>query len=135
MSPAITRLNPPTLPDAAGVGYSQISVVEPGRMAYVSGQVAIAPDGAPVPGDLAAQTRLVIGNLRAALEALGAGDQDIAIMRIFIVDLTPDALARSFPILLEMLDGAQPSITGVGVAALADPAFRIEVELTVRVPD
>ncbi|MGE0484488.1 MAG: RidA family protein [Gammaproteobacteria bacterium] len=135
MPQAITRLNPPTLPDAGNVGYSQISIVEPGRMAYVSGQVALPPDGSPVPPDLLGQTRVVVRNLQAALDALGADVRDIAIMRIFVVDLTPEALAESFPVVLEMLAGAQPSITGVGVAALADPAFRIEVELTVRVPD
>jgi enamine deaminase RidA (YjgF/YER057c/UK114 family) len=31
-----------------------------------------------------------------------------------------------------MFDGAQPSITGVGVASLAAPDLKIEMELTVR---
>lgn len=32
------------------------------------------------------------------------------------------------------LGGAWPSLTGIGVAALADPAFEREVEMVVRLP-
>lgn len=135
MSTAITRLNPATLPDSTRLGYSQISVVEAGRTAYVSGQVAIPPDGGAVPPGLADQTRIAAANARAALAALGATPADIAILRIFVTDLSPAAMEESFPHVLAMLDGAQPSITGVGVAALAAPEFRIELELTVRLPD
>lgn len=135
MSKTITRLNPPTLPDSTTMGYSQISIVEPGRIAYVSGQVALHPDGRPVPADLVEQARLAAANAKAALEALGATPKDIAILRCFMVDLTPETLELAFPPILEFLDGAQPSITGVGVAALAGPELKIELELTVRVPD
>ncbi len=31
MTPAIVRLNPSTLPNAADMGYSQVSIVAPGR--------------------------------------------------------------------------------------------------------
>src|SRR5690606_8474915 len=40
MADAIKRVNPETLPDAGRAGYSQISIVEPARLAFVSGQVA-----------------------------------------------------------------------------------------------
>lgn len=75
MTQNIVRMNPPALPDAAAMGYSQISIVEPGRMAYISGQVARLPDGAPVPADLAGQTRIAAANARAARDALGAKPQ------------------------------------------------------------
>lgn len=135
MPQPITRLNPPTLPDAAKMGYSQISIVEPGRMAYISGQVAWRPNGEPVPADLVEQARIAAANGKAALDALGATPEDIAILRCFMTDLTPETLEQVFPAILEMLDGAMPSITGVGVASLAAPDLKIELELTVRVPD
>ena len=62
----ITRLNPSTLPNAAELGYSQISIVPPGRMAYVSGQVAWRPGGEPAPAGLVEQMRVVAGNAKAA---------------------------------------------------------------------
>lgn len=131
----ITRLNPPTLPDSTRIGYSQVSIVEPGRMAYVSGQVGQRVGGGPAPDDLAAQARLAASNAKAALDALGATPEDIAILRCFMTDLSEETLATAFPAVLEMLDGAMPSITGIGVAALAAPGLKIELEMVVRLPD
>lgn len=65
MTPAIVRLNPSTLPNAADMGYSQVSIVAPGRLAYISGQVAWQANGEPVPNDLAAQMQLVAKNARS----------------------------------------------------------------------
>ena len=44
----LTRMNPSDLPDARRVGYSQISIVPTGRLAFVSGQVAWDAKGATV---------------------------------------------------------------------------------------
>lgn len=134
MPTTITRLNPNDLPDSTHQGYSQISIVEPGRIAHVSGQVASRP-GRKIPDDLAAQTEIVVAHLRSALDALGANTEDIVLIRIFVVELNEDALNQSFPIILEFLSGAQPCVTGIGVSALAGPNLKIEVEMTVRVPD
>jgi enamine deaminase RidA (YjgF/YER057c/UK114 family) len=65
MTESIVRLNPPTLPNAGNVGYSQISIVKPGRMAYISGQVAWRPNGDAVPESLCEQMRLVSANATA----------------------------------------------------------------------
>jgi enamine deaminase RidA (YjgF/YER057c/UK114 family) len=128
-------MNPSTLPNAAEMGYSQISIVEPGRMAYVSGQVAWRPNGEAVPADVAEQMKIVVSNARAALEALNATPTDIVIARCFLVDMTPERLNQVFPPLLEMFSSSMPCITGVGVAALAAPELQVELELTVRLPN
>ncbi|WP_422377602.1 RidA family protein [Roseibium sp.] len=135
MTQSIQRMNPPSLPDASTIGYSQISVVESGRLAYVSGQVALRPDGTPPPADLGGQARIVAANAKAALEALGATPEDIAIARCFVTDLTPERLEEGFTPILDLFAGAQPCVTGVGVAALAAPDLQIELELTVRLPN
>lgn len=131
----ITRLNPPSLPNAAELGYSQISIVAPGRMAYISGQVAWRPGGGPVPSDLVEQMRIVALNAKAALDALGASPQDVVVARLYVVDLTPERLDALLPAFLATFDGAQPCVTGVGVAALAGPDLQVEMELVVRLPD
>jgi enamine deaminase RidA (YjgF/YER057c/UK114 family) len=131
----ITRLNPPSLPNAAELGYSQISIVAPGRMAYISGQVAWRPGGGPVPSDLVEQMRIVALNAKAALDALGASPQDVVVARLYVVDLTPERLEALLPAFLATFDGAQPCVTGVGVAALAGPDLQVEMELVVRLPD
>lgn len=135
MSQSITRLNPPTLPNAGNVGYSQISIVAPGRMAYISGQVAWRADGLPTPTGLAEQMDLVSANARAALEAVGAKPQDIVIARVYMVDMTPERMDVLMPSFLATFDGVQPCVTGIGVAALAAPDLQVEMELVVRLPD
>lgn len=135
MAGPLTRLNPPTLPDAGALGYSQITTVEPGRLAFISGQVAASPDGAPAPENFEDQARLVVRNAKAALDAVGATSQDLVMIRIYVVDLTPERLDALRPHLQALFDGAQPSITGIGVAALAAPDFQLEIEMIVRLPD
>lgn len=135
MSPSIVRLNPTTLPNTSEIGYSQISIVEPGRMAYISGQVAWRADGGPVPSSLEEQMKLVSDNARSALDALGAQPEDIVIARVYLVDLTDERLEELMPPFLSTFEGAQPCVTGVGVEALAAPELQVEMELVVRVPD
>ena len=135
MTQPILRLSPPSLPNVAAVGYSQISIVEPGRMAYVSGQVAWRPNGEPAPASLAEQMKIVAANAKAALDAVGATPHDIVIARVYLVDLTPARLEELMPAFLATFDGARPCVTGVGVAALAAPDLHVEMEMVVRLPD
>ena len=125
MSQSIVRLNPGTLPDAGAAGYSQISIAEPGRIAFISGQVAWNRDGTPAPATLSEQ---------AALEAVGATAKDLLMVRIYLVDLNDERLGQLWPHLHVLFDGEQPSLTGIGVAALAAPDLQLEIEMTVRIP-
>jgi enamine deaminase RidA (YjgF/YER057c/UK114 family) len=134
MSNSIGRLNPATLPNAGEMGYSQISIVEPGRMAYVSGQVAWRPNGEAVPESLAEQMTIVSVNAKAALDAVGATAHDVVIARVYIVNLTSERLEEVMPAFLATFAGAQPCVTGVGVEALAAPDLQVEMELVVRLP-
>jgi len=134
MTPPIVRLNPPTLPDAGAVGYSQISIVEPSRLAFISGQVAWRRDGQPVPDTLAGQAEIVVSNARAALAAVGASPQDLVMVRVYLVNLTDERLGVLMPHLHALFDGTQPSLTGIGVAALASPELQLEIEMIARLP-
>lgn len=133
MSASIDRMNPPVLPDAGKVGYSQISIAYPGPLAFVSGQVAWRAGGAPAPATLAEQTTIVIENLQGALNALRATTDDIIQMRIYMTDLRNETQEIAMGELMRFLDGAQPSLTGIGVAALAGADLQIEVEMVVQV--
>jgi enamine deaminase RidA (YjgF/YER057c/UK114 family) len=134
MTQPITRLNPPSLPNAGEAGYSQISIVEPSRLAFVSGQVAWRASGESAPDSLAGQAEIVVSNARAALTAIGAAPKDLVMVRVYLVNLTPERVEVVWPHLHALFDGAQPSLTGVGVAALAAPELQLEVEMVVRLP-
>lgn len=134
MPAAITRANPKTLPDAGKIGYSQISIVEPVRLAFVSGQVAWRRDSGAVSGTLSDQIAVVIENLQSALAEIGAMPSDIVQMRIYMTDLQSETQNILMPHLLSFLNGTQPSLTVVGVTSLAASQLQIEIEMVVQVP-
>ncbi len=79
--------------------------------------------------------QLVAKNARAALDAVGAKPQHVVLARVYVVDLTPKRLEQLMPAFLATFKGAQPCVTGIGVAALAAADLQVELELVVRLPD
>jgi enamine deaminase RidA (YjgF/YER057c/UK114 family) len=81
------------------------------------------------PNDLEAQAGQAFENLRAIVEAAGATMAEVVAVRISIVDYRPQMapiIGRAFG---DAFSGTvKPACTWIGVAALADPAFLVEVE-------
>lgn len=134
MDNSLTRTNPPSLYDSVALGYSQITTVEPGRLAFISGQVAWRPHGEPVPQDLAEQAKIVMDNARRALDAIGASSQDIVMARVFMIDVTPERQEVVLQYMRRLFDGVLPCVTGLGIVALGGPDLQLELELIVRAP-
>jgi enamine deaminase RidA (YjgF/YER057c/UK114 family) len=114
-------------------GFAQISVAEPGRLAFLSGQVAAAP-GDQTPADLTSQARIVATNIKKTLTELGAAASDIVMVRLYVVNATTDRFQQALAPLRETFSGGNPSITTIGVQALYAPDYQLEVEMVVRVP-
>ena len=133
-STPVSRRNPPTMWDMASRGWSHISVAEPGRLAYLSGQVAATPGGGDVPEDIAGQATLATASLAAALQDLEATAQDIVMLRVYVVNATSEAFGQAIAPLRELLGDAMPSITTIGVQALYKPEIKVEIEMVVRLP-
>ncbi|MFC8190175.1 RidA family protein [Cellulomonas sp. NPDC057328] len=115
--------------------YRHVSVATGSRTVSVAGQVALDGEGRLVgAGDLAAQTEQCYLNVATALASVGATFDDVTRLRVYAVDLTPERM----PLFVEGVAraaarlGVTPAapLTGIGVQALADPAFLVEVEAT-----
>jgi enamine deaminase RidA (YjgF/YER057c/UK114 family) len=120
-------VNPPSL--FRSESFSQVVVSSGTRTVYVSGQTAWDAEKKLVGGsDLGAQARQVFRNLAAALEASGGTLADVVSLRIYIVNYTPDRAGAVGGALREAFSGGKPASTWIGVTALADPGFLIEVE-------
>ncbi|MGL4236410.1 RidA family protein [Tabrizicola sp.] len=128
MTAKIEKLNPPSLPDAGPLGYSQVVTATQGKMVFVSGQVAVSTDGTPVPPDLADQLSIVLRNLVNALEAAGAAPKNVVSLRIYVVDLDPERIPSLMAPVAALFEGQAPALTGIGVSALASPEFKLEIE-------
>jgi enamine deaminase RidA (YjgF/YER057c/UK114 family) len=127
-------------PDGAapGPGYSHAVTVS-GRLAFVSGQVAMDADGKLVgEGDLRAQATQALRNLHGVLRALGAGWADVVRFGWYVLDVTEvQAIrdARDEQIRPALGDRPNPASTLVQVASLFRPEFLVEVDAVVALPD
>jgi enamine deaminase RidA (YjgF/YER057c/UK114 family) len=130
MSISVQKINPPTLPDAPAMGYSQISVCEPGKLVFISGQVAWQPDASSVPEDLQTQTEIAMSNVSHALDAVGATVENITAMRMYVVNPTEEDFGVVGAALRPFFGDVIPTLTALGVASLYTQHLKIELEVT-----
>ena len=125
-------INPPSVFRSLEHGFSQAVVASGTRTLYVSGQTAWDVRKQLVGGaDLEAQAKQAFANLRTVVEAAGGTLADVVAVRIYVVDYRPEKAASVGRAFREFFTaGVKPASTWVGVAALADPGFLIEVEAT-----
>ena len=114
-------------PDVAPTGKFFSQGVRVGDTIYVSGQVAFDKDGAVVgKGDMRAQTRMVMENIKSVLAQSNATIDDIVKVTMFITDMSKAGEARE--VRMEYFVTNPPASTGVEVKALAHPDLLIEIE-------
>jgi 2-iminobutanoate/2-iminopropanoate deaminase len=119
-------LNPEGLPTPVGP-YSNVVMSSPGRLVFVAGQVALDANGDVVgAGDIVAQTRQVMENMRLALEAAGATFADVVRVVNYITDV--DLFGEMAAVRREFLVEPYPASTLVEVSALMFPELLIEIE-------
>jgi enamine deaminase RidA (YjgF/YER057c/UK114 family) len=124
--PTANLINPETIHPPTG--YSHVAEVTAGRPVYISGQVALDARGALVgPGDIGAQARQAFENLKAALQAVGAGFDQVVKLNYYLVD------ASQLPAVREVRDEyvnqrRLPASTAVEVRRLFRENLLIEVE-------
>jgi reactive intermediate/imine deaminase len=119
-------LNPDGLPAPLGP-YSNVVTSGPGQLVFVAGQVALDANAEVVgKGDIAAQTRQVMENLRLALEAAGASFADVVRVVNYITDVK--LFGQMAEVRREYLVEPYPVSTLVEVPALIFPELLIEIE-------
>jgi enamine deaminase RidA (YjgF/YER057c/UK114 family) len=123
------HINPDTLTKPRG--FTQVvSVESPGRIVFISGQVAFNKEGKLVgAGDVGAQAKQCVENLKAALQAAGASPADIVKLNSYIVNYKSSDYAAFSAARNELAAGGNPpASTMVGVAALAVEGLLVEME-------
>ncbi len=104
--------------------YSQ--AVRANGFIFVSGQIPIQPEtGSLVQGDITAQTRQVMQNLAAILQAAGSSLQNVVKTTIYLTNL--DNFSRLNQVYAEFLGEVKPARATVQVARLPREVL-VEIE-------
>src|SRR5215470_17782029 len=125
-------INPDSLFPSLPHGFSQIVVASGKRMVFISGQTAWDERKNIVGGDsVLEQARQAFRNLEKAMKEAGGTLDDVVALRIYVVDYQAEC-GTAIGIALREFFSTQnpPASTWIGVSALADPEFLIEIEAT-----
>lgn len=128
-------INPKGL--AAPHGYTHVITTKPGKMVFISGQVAVDAQGLLVgKGDLRAQTKQVFENLKTALTAAGATFDDVVKITWYVKGYNPQQLTVLRDVRDEYVKKeAPPASTLVGVTSLALDDYLLEVDAVAVIPE
>jgi enamine deaminase RidA (YjgF/YER057c/UK114 family) len=124
-------VNPPVF--ARPSGYSNGVLTSGGRLLFLAGQTGMDETGRIAsPGDLVAQFRQALANLKIVVEEAGGGMTDIVKLTIFVTDKTAyRANLKSIGEVYRSFFGRYyPAMTLVEVKSLFDDAALIEIEGT-----
>jgi len=100
--------------------------VRAGDTIYISGQVAGQP------GDVQAETRQVLTNIKNILEACGASMADVVRCGVFLTDAAQFKAMNE--VYAEFFGEARPARTTVIVAALPLPTAKVEIDAVAYKP-
>ena len=116
-------------PFEAQIGYSRAVVCD--GWVFVAGTTGYDYATMTMPPAIEDQCRNALSTIAAALEAAGAGLQDVVRVRYIVPDR--GEWPRCWPIVAEAFAAARPAAMMIA-ADLQDPEMKIEIEVTARVP-
>jgi 2-iminobutanoate/2-iminopropanoate deaminase len=111
--------------------YSHGVVSPPGELVVVAGQVGMAADGQVAAGDVVAQTKQALENVRAVVESAGCTMRDIVRLQTFLTraeDIPGFMKARSEVFPQYFPDGVYPPNTLLVISRLVRPELLVEIE-------
>jgi 2-iminobutanoate/2-iminopropanoate deaminase len=117
--------NPQDVHQPLGSYSHQIEIRGNERLLVLSGQVGMREDGT-IPEDPVAQIDLAFENIFRNLRAANMDIKDIIKLTYYLIGEIDIAKRRE--VVLSKLQGHQPCSTLLYVAALASPAFRVEID-------
>ena len=107
--------------------YSHVTVASPGKLVFCAGAIAVDAEGNVVGvGDIEAQTRQVMENLKVALASAGATFDDVVKITTWVTDAT--LFGKLAPVRAEYLREPYPASALLEVKGLMWPELLVEIE-------
>lgn len=128
----IDSFNPPDVWQPFGT-FSMVALQGDGQIVHLKGQVALDRAGNVVgAGDMRAQVRQVLENIRAVLVGIGGEMTDILSLTQYVTDIA--AFMQAGDIRREFFSPPYPVTTTIEVAALYHPELVVEITAVVEIP-
>ncbi|AOJ19374.1 enamine deaminase RidA [Burkholderia cenocepacia] len=125
-------VNPPEVWAPFGA-FSMAVIQGDGRIVHLKGQVALDRDGQPVgAGDMRAQVRQTLDNIRDVLAALGGQMRDVISLVHYATDI--DAFMQAGDIRKTYFAEPYPVTTTVQVKRLYHPDLLVEIAAIAEIP-
>ena len=129
----VDAVNPPGVWSPFGA-FSMAVVQGDGQIVHLKGQVSLDIDGRVVgPGDMRAQVRKVLENIRDVLGAMGGSTTDVISLVHYATDI--EAFMTTGDIRAEFFSAPYPVTTTVQIERLYRPDLMIEIEAIAVVPE
>jgi enamine deaminase RidA (YjgF/YER057c/UK114 family) len=122
-----------TIEGLAPIPGSAVSIIATGsKTLYLSGQTGQVADGSVAGPDFKSQASQALKNIKTALAANGASLADVAKIVFYIVDWNMEKLEPLMESAIEVFGDEFPltATTLIGVAALFEPDYLIEIDVT-----
>lgn len=121
-------INPDSLFDPSP-SYSQGAVTDSGKTLHMAGQVALDKNGSVIGDDITVQTRAALANVAAMLDHEGLSPENLASIRVYIVDLTGKKTGAVMAELANFYGDCAPAPTTIlGISALGLDTLLVEIE-------
>ena len=119
----VERINPEGMTQPSAYTH----LVKHDDLMFIAGQVALDGEGNVIgEGDMQAQVRQVLENLKIVLESEGADFSNVVKINIFTTDI--EAFRQSGEVRREYFGAHAPASTLVQIERLARPVFLVEIE-------
>jgi 2-iminobutanoate/2-iminopropanoate deaminase len=129
-------MQPINPPPTSNKSMSKAMIVETGKMLILSGHVPMTSDGELVGMGIKEQTEQVFENIGAALIEAGASFKDLVKITIFLCPMTPETLNGFREVRDRYINlDCPPTSSLVGVSALVNPDFLVEIEAMAELPN
>lgn len=128
-------INPESMYPSVHFGFSHATESTDGKLIHLAGQVAWNASGELIgEGDIEAQAKQALQNLKTVLAEVGATPADVVRLRTYIVNHKPEYLEPVCGAIAEFYGQEAPAAnTLVGVQSLALPELLIEIEATAQI--
>ena len=128
----VDSFNPPDVWKPFGA-FAMGAIQGAGQVVHLKGQVALDRDGKIVGrGDMRAQVRRTLENIRAVLASIGGTMGDIVSLTHYATDI--EQFMKTGDIRREFFAAPFPVTTTVQVSRLYDPALMIEIAAIAEIP-